>query len=62
MKISEFQELLIETILNTTKDELKKDETIAEHIGIEDIDFDSNDNLLITMDDGTNFEVKIKKN
>ena len=44
MKISELQELLIETILNTTKDELKKDETIAEHIGIEDIDFDSNDN------------------
>jgi hypothetical protein len=62
MKVSELQEILIEKILNTTKDDLKKDQTIAELLGIEDIDFDSNDNLLLSMDDGSEFELKIKKN
>ena len=56
MKVSELQEILIEKILNTTKDDLKKDQTIAELLGIEDIDFDSNDNLLLSMDDGSEFE------
>jgi hypothetical protein len=61
MKVVDLQEILIDTILNITSEDLKKDETIAEYMKISDIEFDSADNLTISFEDGSEFEVKIKK-
>jgi hypothetical protein len=61
MKVVDLQEILIDTILNITSEDLKKNETIAEYMKISDIEFDSEDNLSIYCEDGSEFEVKIKK-
>ena len=61
MKVVDLQEILIDTILNITSEDLKKGETIAEYMKISDIEFDSADNLTIYFEDGSEFEVKIKK-
>ena len=61
MKVDDLQEILIDTILNITSEDLKKNQTIAEYMKISDIEFDSEDNLSIYCEDGSEFEVKIKK-
>jgi hypothetical protein len=61
MKINDLQEIIIETFLNTRKQDISEGETIGEQVGIDDIEADGNC-LFIYTNDGTEFEVKIKKN
>jgi hypothetical protein len=60
MSIAEFQEILIDTITTTTGQDLPKNATISELMGLEDIERDD-DILWVLMEDGSEFELKIKK-
>lgn len=60
MKINDLQEIIIETFLNTTKENIVGGQTIGEQVGIDDIEADGN-YLFVYTSDGTEFEIKIKK-
>ncbi len=61
MNLTNFQETLIDTILNITGKELSKNETIAEYMGVEDMEWDGDDVIWVLMKDASEFELKIKK-
>lgn len=61
MNLTNFQETLIDTILNITGKELSKNETIGEYMGVEDMEWDGDDVIWVLMKDGSEFELKINK-
>lgn len=61
MSITDFQETLIDTILNITGKELSKTETIGEYMGVEDMEWDGENVIWVVMKDGKEFELKISK-